>query len=69
MIAPYGHEKRPGAAAGVCFDQTAPPEARLVLTDTWGGSIRMSADEFRQLAKEGVSSRFDATAQIAESWP
>lgn len=69
VIAPYGHEKRPGAAAGICFDQTAPPEARLVLTDTWGGSIRMSAEEFRQLAREGVSSRFEAMAQIAESWP
>jgi hypothetical protein len=69
VIAPYGHERRPGAAAGIGFDQTAPPEARLVLTDTWGGSIRMSAEEFRQLAREGVSSRFEAMAQIAESWP
>jgi hypothetical protein len=55
VIAPYGHDKRPGAAAGIGFDQTAPPEARLVLTGTWGGSIRMSAGEFRQLAREGVS--------------
>jgi hypothetical protein len=69
VIAPYGHERRPGAAAEIRFDQTAPPEARLVLTDTWGGSIRMSTEEFRQLAREGVSSRFDAMAQIAESWP
>lgn len=69
VIAPYGHEKRPGAAARIRFDQTAPPEARLVLTDTWGGSIRMSAEEFRQLAREGVSRRFEAMAQIAESWP
>jgi hypothetical protein len=68
VIAPYGHERRPGAAAGIAFDQTAPPEARLVLTDTWGGSIRMSADEFRQLAREGVSNRFEAMAAIAESW-
>ena len=68
VIAPYGHDNRPGAAAGIGFDQTAPPEARLVLTDTWGGSIRMSAEEFRQLAREGVSSRFEAMAQIAESW-
>jgi hypothetical protein len=67
VIAPYGHERRPGAA-GISFDQTAPPEARLVLTDTWGGSIRMSADEFRQLAREGVSNRFEAMAAIAESW-
>jgi hypothetical protein len=29
VIAPYGHERRPGAAAGIRFDQTAPPEARL----------------------------------------
>jgi hypothetical protein len=69
VIAPYGHERRPGAAAGIRFDQTAPPEARLVLSDAWGGSIRMSAEEFRQLAREGVSSRFEAMAQIAESWP
>jgi len=40
-----------------------------VLTDTWGGSIRMSTEEFRQLAREGLSSRFDTMAQIAESWP
>jgi hypothetical protein len=38
VIAPYGHEPRPGAAAGIRFDQTAPPEARLVLTDTWAGA-------------------------------
>ena len=69
VIAPYGHERRPGAAAEIRFDQTAPPEARLVVTDTWGGSIRMSAEEFRQLAREGVSSCFEAMAQIAESWP
>jgi hypothetical protein len=69
VIAPYGHERRPGAAAGIRFDQTAPPEARLVLSDAWGGSIRMSVEEFRQLAREGVSSRFEAMAQIAESWP
>ena len=53
VIAPYGHERRPGAAAEIRFDQTAPPNARLVLTDTWGGSIRMSTGEFRQLAREG----------------
>jgi hypothetical protein len=69
VIAPYGHERHPGAAASIGFDQTAPPEARLVLTDTWGGSIRMSTEDFRQLAREGVSARFDALAQIAESWP
>ena len=68
VIAPYGHERRSGATAEIAFDQTAPPEARLVLTDTWGGSIRMSTEEFRQLAREGVSSRFEAMAQIADSW-
>ena len=68
MIASYGHERRPGAAAEILFDQAAPPEARLVLTDVWGGSIRMSTGEFRQLAREGVSSRFEVMAQIAESW-
>jgi hypothetical protein len=68
VIAPYGHERRPGAAAGIGFDQTVPPEARLVLTDTWGGSIRTSIGEFRQLAREGTSSRVEAMAQIAEAW-
>jgi hypothetical protein len=29
----------------------------------------MSTEEFRQLAREGVSRRFEAMAQIAESWP
>jgi hypothetical protein len=67
VIAPYGHERRPGAAVGIRFDQTAPPEARLALSDVWGGSIRMSTGEFRQLASEGGSSRFEAMAQIAES--
>jgi hypothetical protein len=28
----------------------------------------MSTEEFRQLAREGVSSRFEAMAQIADSW-
>ena len=64
VIAPYGHERRPGAAAEIAFDQTAPPAARLVLKDTWGGSIRMSTGEFRQLARAGISSRFEAMAQI-----
>ena len=68
VIAPYGHERRPGAATEIRFDQTAPPEARLVLTDSWGGSIRMSTKEFRQLVREGASSRFEAMAHIAESW-
>jgi hypothetical protein len=69
VIAPYGHERRPGATAEIAFDQTAPPEARLVLKDTWGASIRMSTGEFRQLARAGVSPRFEAMAQIAESVP
>ena len=60
VIAPYGHKRRPGATAEIAFDQTAPPEARLVLKDTWGGSIRMSTGEFRQLARAGVSPRFEA---------
>jgi hypothetical protein len=68
VIAPYGHERQPGATAEIAFDQTAPPEARLVLSDTWGGSIRMSTGEFRQLAREGTSRRFEAMAQIADSW-
>jgi hypothetical protein len=50
-------KRRPGAAAEIRVDQTAPPDARLVLTDVWGGSIRMSTGEFRQLATEGISSR------------
>ena len=69
VIAPYGHERLPGATAEIAFDQTAPPQARLVLKDTWGGSIRMSTGEFRQLARAGVSPRFEAIAQIAESSP
>ncbi len=69
VIASYGHERRPDATAEIAFDQTAPPEARLVLKDTWGGSIRMSTDEFRQLARAGVSPRFEAMAQISECLP
>ena len=38
VIAPYGHERHPGATAEIGFDQTAPPEERLVLTDVWGGA-------------------------------
>jgi hypothetical protein len=68
VIAPYGHERRPGAAAEIRFDQTAPPEARLVLTDAWGGSIHMSTEEFRRLTREGMSNRFETMARIAESW-
>ena len=68
VIAPCGHERRPGAAAEIRSGQAAPPEARLVLTDVRGGSFRMSTGEFRQLAREGVSGRFEAMAQIAESW-
>jgi len=43
--------------------------ACLVVKDTWDGSIRMNAQELRQLTGEGVSSRLEATAQIAESDP
>jgi hypothetical protein len=46
------------AATEIRFDQTALPEARLVLNDTWSGSIRMSAEEFRLLAREGVFNPF-----------
>jgi hypothetical protein len=38
-----------------------------VLKDAWGGSIRVSTGEFRQLARAGVSPRFEAMAQIAGS--
>ena len=69
VIAPYGHAPSPGAAAEIRFDQAAPPEARLVLADIWGGSIRMSTREFRRLAAEGMSHRFEAMAEIADSWP
>jgi hypothetical protein len=69
VIAPYGDDRRPGTAAEIWFDQTAPPEARLVLSDAWGGSIHMSTEEFGRLAREGVSSRFETKAQIADSWP
>ena len=67
VIAPYGHERRPGAAAEIRFDR---PRRRkhASCSPMWGGSIRMSTEEFRQLAIEGVSSRFEAMAQIAESW-
>jgi hypothetical protein len=68
VIAPYGHQRRPGAAAEIQFDQTAPPEARLVLSDAWGGTIHMSTEEFRQLAREGMSNRLETMAQIADSW-
>ena len=67
VIAPYGHGPRPGEAAEIAFDRTAPPQARLVLKDIWGGSIRMSTEDFRQLAREGVSPRFEALAQIADA--
>jgi hypothetical protein len=43
---PYGQEPRPGATAEIAFDRAAPPQARLVLKDTWGGSIRMSTEDF-----------------------
>jgi hypothetical protein len=53
VIAPYGHDRRPDAAAEIRFDQTAPPEARLVLTDTWGGSIRMKSHRGVPAARQG----------------
>ena len=57
----------PGAKDAVVMAY-AVQEARLVLTDTWGGSIRTSIGEFRQLARDGTSSRVEAMAQIAEAW-
>ncbi len=53
VIAPYGHERRPGAAAEIRLDQAAPPEARFVLTDVWGGSIRMSTGSSGSLPEKG----------------
>ncbi len=38
VIALYGHHPQPGAGAEIAFDQTAPPQARLVLADTWAGA-------------------------------
>lgn len=77
---PAGHIGDPATSAGmdlpgdlvfrtkgqVAFDQTAPPEARLVLADTRVASTRMSTKEFRRLAKEGVSNRFEVMAQSAD---
>jgi hypothetical protein len=67
VIAPYGHHRRPGAVAGIAFDKTAPPQARLVLTDAWGGSIRMSLEEFRLLTREGLCELFTTMALLAGS--
>ena len=65
VIAPYGYERRPGAAAEICFDQTAPPEARFMLTDVWGGSIRMRAGNSGNSPEKGVSSRMAIGASVA----
>jgi hypothetical protein len=38
VIEPYGHDRRPGAAAEIRFDQTAPPEAHALCSPTRGAA-------------------------------
>ncbi len=57
MIAPYGHERRPGAAAEIRFDRAASPGPRLVLTGTWERQLNESGSvpyaDVREDAVEG----------------
>ena len=47
------------------FDHQAPPERRIVITDDFGQSVRMSADQFKVLIHEARSGRLDdAVAEL-----
>ena len=56
-----------GSAAAtpeIVIDRTATPDRRIMLVDSFGQRIQMSVDQFRKLAAEGVSDRFQTLATL-----
>ena len=56
-----------GSAAAmpeIVIDRTATPDRRIMIVDSFGQRVRMSVDQFRKLAAEGVSDRFQTLANL-----
>jgi hypothetical protein len=56
-----------GSAAAmpeIVIDRTATPDRRVMTVDRFGQRGQMSVDQFRKLAAEGVSDRFQTLASL-----
>jgi hypothetical protein len=42
----------------IVIDRTATPDRRIMIVDSFGQRIQMSVNQFREIAAEGVSDRF-----------
>jgi hypothetical protein len=48
----------------IVIDRTATPERRIMIVDSFGQRAQMSVDQFRKLAPEGVTDRFQTLASL-----
>jgi hypothetical protein len=48
----------------IVIDRTVTPDRRIMIVDSFGQRVQMSVDQFRKLAAEGVSGRFQTLANL-----
>jgi hypothetical protein len=48
----------------IIIDRTVTPDRRIMIIDSFGQRVQMSVDQFRKLAAEGVSDRFQILASL-----
>jgi hypothetical protein len=48
----------------IVIDRTATPDRRIMIVDSFRQRVQMSVDQFRKLAAEGVSGRFQTLASL-----
>jgi hypothetical protein len=56
-----------GSAAAmpeIVIDRTATPDRRIMIVDSFGQRVQMNVDQFRKLAAERVSDRFQTLASL-----
>jgi hypothetical protein len=54
----------PRAMPDIVIDRTVTPDRRIMIVDSFGQRVQMSFDQFRKLAAEGVSDRFQTLASL-----
>jgi hypothetical protein len=53
----------------IVIDRTVTADRRMMIVDTFGQRVQMSVDQFRKLAAEGVSDRFQILASLQSAGP
>jgi hypothetical protein len=51
----------------IVIDRTATTDRRIKIVDSFGQWVQMSVDQFRRLAAEGVTDRFQALARQVQA--